>query len=124
MVPKSAREVALADFSFTVTALPVLSPVPSEEALLEPQAAIENASTAAREPAAILRRLFIMFLFSTSSRRQSGESGLVCAAFARPVNPRKETMRLICPDTGAQVNCVRHHTYLSTPSINRVMSSV
>lgn len=63
MVPKSAREVALADFSFTVTALPVLSPVPSEEALLEPQAAIENASTAAREPAAILRRLFIMFLF-------------------------------------------------------------
>ena len=68
MVPKSAREVALADFSFTVTALPVLSPVPSEEALLEPQAAIENASTAAREPAAILRRLFIMFLFSTSSR--------------------------------------------------------
>jgi len=34
MVPKSAREVALADFSFTVTALPVLSPVPSEEALL------------------------------------------------------------------------------------------
>lgn len=63
----------MADFSFTVTALPVLSPVPSEEALLEPQAAIENASTAAREPAAILRRLFIMFL-STSSRRQSGES--------------------------------------------------
>lgn len=71
----------------------------------------ESWELAWREPAAILRRLFIMFLFSTSSRRQSGESGLVCAAFARPVNPRKETMRLICPDTGAQVNCVRHLLY-------------
>ena len=79
----------MADFPFTVTALPALSPAPSEEALLEPQAAMENANTAAREPAAILLRLFIMFLFSTSSRRKSlGEPGSLRGMRAAR-NPKK-----------------------------------
>ena len=59
MVPKSSSEVAEADFSSTLTALPLVS---EELLLLEPQAAMENASTAAIEPAANLRREIMSFL--------------------------------------------------------------
>ena len=47
------------DFSSTLTALPLVS---EELLLLEPQAAMENASTAAIEPAANLRREIMSFL--------------------------------------------------------------
>ena len=55
IVPKSANEVAFADFSSTFTALPEVESA-EESVLSDPQAAMEKARTAAREPAASLRR--------------------------------------------------------------------
>lgn len=62
MPPKSEIEVAFADFSSTFTVLPVLEALSVELALPDPQAAMEHASTAASEPAAILRKAFIVFV--------------------------------------------------------------
>ena len=55
IVPKSAKEVAFADFSSIFTALPEVESA-EESVLPDPQAAMEKARTAAREPAASLRR--------------------------------------------------------------------
>ena len=63
IVPKSASEVAAADFSFTFTALPEAeSPLAAVPPLPEPQAAIDRARTAAREPAASFCREFIRII--------------------------------------------------------------
>ena len=69
--------------------LPVLSPVPSEEALLEPQAAIENGEHGGEGAGRDLTQVVHNVPFLNIIQTTVWGVGLVCAAFARPVNPRK-----------------------------------
>lgn len=111
MVPKSAREVAFGGLFVHGDGLAGAFAGPSEEALLEPQAAIENAEHGGEGAGRDLTQVVHNVPFLNIIQTTVWGVGLGMRGIRAAVNPRKETMRLICPDTGAQVNCVRHLLY-------------